>query len=100
MFEPYFTATTYGPFDKKVHNNAKKQLYKPKDLNLSKLSQQLAIEDKENIKLFIDNIIEEVKSVDDFTLIDRTLQDACVQNAQKSVTKIINPKKIINDYLQ
>lgn len=100
LFEPYFTATTYGPLDKEVHNNTKKQLYKPKNLDLSKLSQKLSVEDKQNIKLFINTIIEEVKNVDDFTLIDRTLQDTCVQNAQKSVTKIINPKKIIKNYLQ
>lgn len=88
-----FTADHYGPQDYSVNDKLQNEYYQPKEYNF--LDNQV----DQNIKHFIDDILYQLKSVDDFSLIDRALDDDAWFNAySNSDSKIMSREQMISDY--
>lgn len=100
LFEPKFEAWMYGPVDSEVYGNAKQDCYSPEELDKSKMNKIMSEAEKENIKIFIDGIISQTTSVDDFTLVDRTHEDKAWKNVYEEgkLHLKMDPTEIINEY--
>lgn len=113
LFEPNFEAWRYGPVDPDIQAAMNKQAYEPfvsdilniihEGLELEDEAFNKALEPSEvrNIRLFIDNIIEQTDDTDDFTLIGRVCEDEAWASVAKGDNndKIINPQTIIDEYV-
>lgn len=117
LFEPHFEAWQYGPVDLDVQAAINRQAYEPfvSDI-LGIVYEGLELEDKafaealepsevRNIRLFIDNIIEQTDNTDDFTLIGRVCEDDTWTSVAKGDgngngdDKIISPQSIVDEYI-
>ena len=88
-----FTADKYGPQDYSVNDKLRNEYYQPKEYNF--LDNQV----DQNLKHFIDDILEQLKDVDDFSLLDRAVQDDAWFNAYSNEdSKIMSREQIILDY--
>ena len=88
-----FTADKYGPQDYSIKQKWKTDIYQPKEYTFT--NDQV----DQNIKHFIDDILEQLKDIDDFSLLDRAVQDEAWRNAYtNSESKIMSRKDIILDY--
>lgn len=88
-----FTADKYGPQDYSVNDKLRNEYYQPKEYNF--LDNQV----DQNVKHFIDDILEQLKEVDDFSLLDRAVQDDAWFNAySNNDSKIMSKKQMILDY--
>ena len=88
-----FTADQYGPQDYSVKEKLKNEYYQPKEYSFQ--NNQV----DQNVKHFIDDILEQLKDIDDFSLLDRAVQDDAWINAYlNNDSKIMSRKDIILDY--
>lgn len=88
-----FTADKYGPQDYSIKEKLKNEYYQPKEYPF----QDNQVD--QNIKWFIDDILNQLKDVDDFSLVDRTHQDDAWFDAYYSTeSKIMSKKQMILDY--
>lgn len=88
-----FTADQYGPQNHSLKEKLKNEYHQPKEYPFTHR------EVDQNIKHFIDDILYQLKSVDDFSLIDRALDDGAWFNAySNSDSKIMSKEKMISDY--
>lgn len=88
-----FTADKYGPQDYSVNDKLRNEYYQPKEYNF--LNNQV----DQNVKHFIDDILEQLKDVDDFSLLDRAVQDDAWRNAYtNNESKIMSREQMILDY--
>ena len=88
-----FTADKYGPQDYSLKEKLKNEYYQPKEYPFTHR------EVDQNIKHFIDDILYQLKSVDDFSLIDRALDDDAWFNAySNNNSKIMSRQQMILDY--
>lgn len=113
LFEPNFEAWRYGPVDPDVQAAMNKQAYEPFVSDILGIAYEgLELENKafnktldpseiRNIRLFIDNIIEQTDNTDDFTLIGRVCEDDAWATVAKSDgnNKIISPQSIVDEYV-
>lgn len=88
-----FTADKYGPQDYSVNNKLQNEYYHPKEYKF--LDNQV----DQNVKHFIDDILGQLKDVDDFSLLDRAVQDDAWLNAYTNEdSKIMSREQMILDY--
>lgn len=88
-----FTADKYGPQDYSVNDKLQNEYYQPKEYNF--LDNQM----DQNVKHFIDDILEQLKDVDDFSLLDRATQDDAWFNAySNNDSKIMSREQMLLDY--
>lgn len=88
-----FTADKYGPQDYSVNDKLRNEYYQPKEYKF--LDNQV----DQNIKWFIDDILNQLKDVDDFSLVDRAVQDDAWLNAYTNEdSKIMSREQMILDY--
>ena len=88
-----FTADKYGPQDYSIKQKWKTDIYQPKEYTFT--NDQV----DQNVKHFIDDILEQLKDIDDFSLLDRAVQDEAWRNAYtNSESKIMSRKQMILDY--
>lgn len=88
-----FTADKYGPQDYSVKEKLKNEYYQPKNHTFQ--NNQV----DQNIKYFIDNILEQLKDIDDFSLVDRAHQDNAWFDAYNNKeSKIMSREQMILDY--
>lgn len=88
-----FTADKYGPQDYSVKEKLKNEYYQPKEYPFQ--NNQV----DQNVKWFIDDILNQLKDVDDFSLVDRTHQDDAWFDAYyNSDSKIMSKDQMILDY--
>lgn len=88
-----FTADQYGPQDYSTKEKWKNEKYKPKEY----IFQYNQVD--QNIKHFIDDILEQLKDIDDFSLVDRAHRDDAWFDAYyNSDSKIMSREQMILDY--
>lgn len=88
-----FTADKYGPQDYSVKEKLKNEYYQPKEYSFQ--NNQV----DQNVKHFIDNILEQLKDIDDFSLVDRAHQDDAWFDAYNNKeSKIMSRHQMILDY--
>ena len=88
-----FTANQYSPQDYSVKEKLKNEYYQPKEYPFQ--NNQV----DQNVKWFIDDILNQLKDVDDFSLVDRTHQDNAWFNAYYNTeSKIMSKDQMILDY--
>lgn len=88
-----FTADKYGPQDYSVKEKLKNEYYQPKEYSFQ--NNQV----DQNVKHFIDNILEQLKDIDDFSLVDRAHRDDAWFDAYyNSDSKIMSREQMILDY--
>lgn len=88
-----FTADKYGPQDYSVKEKLKNEYYQPKEYPFQ--NNQV----DQNVKWFIDDILNQLKDVDDFSLVDRTHQDNAWFDAYYNTkSKIMSKEQMMLDY--
>ena len=88
-----FTADKYGPQDHSVNDKLRNEYYQPKKYKF--LNTQV----DQNMKHFINDILGQLKDVDDFSLLDRAVQDDAWLNAYTNEnSKIMSSEQMILDY--
>ena len=88
-----FTADRYGPQDYSVNDKLRNEYYQPKEYKI--LDNQV----NQNVKHFIDDILDQLKDVDDFSLLDRAVQDDAWLNAYTNEdSKIMSKEQMMLDY--
>ena len=88
-----FTADQYGPQNHSLKEKLKNESYQPKEYPFTNR------EVDQNVKHFIDDILYQLKSVDDFSLVDRALNDdAWFKAYSNSDSKIMSRQQMILDY--
>lgn len=88
-----FTADPYGPYEYTVKEKWKNDNYQSKEYKF--LDNQV----DQNVKHFINDILEQLKDVDDFSLLDRALEDDAWLNAYSNKdSKIMSKEQMILDY--
>ena len=88
-----FTADKYGPQDYSVNDKLRNEYYKPEEYKF--LENQV----DQNVKHFIDNILEQLKDIDDFSLVDRAHHDDAWFDAYyNNESKIMSKEQMILDY--
>lgn len=88
-----FTADSYGPYEYTVKEKWKNDTYQPKEYKF--LNNQV----DQNVKHFIDDILEQLKDINDFSLIDRAqMDDAYLDAYDHSDSKIMSREQMILDY--
>lgn len=88
-----FTADKYGPQDYSVKEKFKNEQYQPKEYQF--LNNQV----NQNVNFFINDILNQLKNVDDFSLLDRAVQDDAWFNAYTNGdSKIMSREQMISDY--
>ena len=93
LFKADFEAWTYGPVIRDVYLKLKNKEYTPR--------QHFFNESDEEIKLFIDDVIQLIMEKSDFALVDRVHEDLSWQKAyQNPDSKIIDIKDIESEYSQ
>ena len=88
-----FTADKYGPQDYSVNDKLRNEYYQPKKYPFT--NHQV----DQNVKHFIDDILEQLKDVDDFSLLDRAVQDDTWLNAYTNEdSKLMSKEQMMSDY--
>ena len=88
-----FTADKYGPQDYSVNDKLRNEYYQPEEYPFT--NHQV----DQNVKRFIDDILEQLKDVDDFSLLDRAVQDDAWFNADTNEdSKIMSKEQMMLDY--
>ena len=88
-----FTADRYGPQDYSINDKLRNEYYQPEKYPFTnhKIDQ--------NVKHFIDDILYQLKSIDDFSLVDRALDDDAWLNAySNNNSKTMSRQQMILDY--
>ncbi len=99
LFEPAFEAWKYGPVDKTIYHEYKEGKFE----GFSCKEPNISIQNESNIrqiKSFLDDLIKNIDSVDDFGLVARSHQDKAWSeafNGQRDVP--IDASKIKSDYV-
>lgn len=105
LFPAKFSAWDYGPVIEEVYHNNKNKKYDCHAKSSSVISEINKVyfnEDNANneIKLFIDELFEEVINTSDFSLVDRSHEDKVWKNAYDKGRNIEMPiNEIIAEYL-
>ena len=88
-----FTANEYGPQDYSTKEKYKNEQYQPKEYIFEYTQTEL------NVKYFLDYMLDQIKYIDDFSLVDRDRQDDAWINAYlNNDSKIMPREDIILDY--
>lgn len=98
LFPTQFEAWTYGPVIKDVYLKNQKNEYEPLLSSFDAESEFKNIYQSEEIKKFIEDVFHKIQSVSDFTLVNRIQADVAWQEAFDSEDKIMDNKKIWNEY--
>jgi len=98
LFKPDFEAWKYGPVDNEVYRWDKQNEIKDFDNNFDTENDS----QKHQIKLFMDDLISQIDSVNDFGLVNRSHEDKAYQEAYEENTEHIpmNPEFIKRDYIE
>lgn len=94
LFDETFEAWTYGPVVRSVYNKNKSEHYKPnKDMELDEFKEY------PDIQRFIDELFEQINSVSDFSLVDRSHEDLVWKAAyDKGKSTVMDNEAIIREY--
>lgn len=96
LFDAEFEAWKYGPVIKEVYfANKTGDYYNDIDIHDSIYE----VEKNQEIKKFIDELFEQIYSVSDFTLVDRSHEDEVWKDAYKNKTAM-DKDKIIEEYME
>lgn len=88
-----FTANRYGPQNHTIKEKLKNEYYQPKKYPFTNR------EVDQNVKHFIDDILEQLKDVDDFSLLDKATQDnAWFEAYYNKESKIMSKDQMILNY--
>lgn len=98
LFPTQFEAWTYGPVIKDVYLKNQKNEYEHLLSSFDAESEFKNIYQGEEIKQFIEDVFHKIQSVSDFTLVNRIQADVAWQEAFDSEDKIMDNKKIWNEY--
>lgn len=97
LFDACFEAWRYGPVDKEVYKWFKNnELDCDTNVDIFSDSKISYIED---VKQYINELLEKIFKISDFGLVDITHSDDCWKNAIKTENKIISNEDIIKDYI-
>lgn len=99
LFKPHFEAWQYGPVDLDVHGAIYQKVYEGLELKDEAFDKALEPSEVRNIRLFIDDIIQQTNDTDDFTLIGRVCKDDAWVSVANSDDKAISPQTIISEYI-
>lgn len=99
LFSADFEAWTYGPVIFEIYVNDKNGDYDSID-KLSKFNPEQPFE--KDVLLFLDDIIEQINEMSDFTLVDRTHQDSSWINRYEpgQYRTKMNNEEIIKEYIE
>lgn len=90
LFDADFEAWTYGPVIRKVWKKHKNSEYNPEENDLNVNGE---------ILLFINELFEQINSVSDFSLVDRSHEDESWSDAySKGKSTNINKEQLIKEY--
>lgn len=98
LFPAKFEAWSYGPVIKDVYLKNQKNEYETLLSSFDAESEFKNIYQGEEIKKFIEDLFKKIQSVSDFTLVNRVHADIAWQEAFNSEDKIMDNKKIWNEY--
>lgn len=88
-----FTADKYGPQDYSTKEKWKNEQYQPKEYIFGYTQVEL------NVKYFLDYMLDQIKDIDDFSLLDRAVKDKAWLNAYTNEdSKIMSREQMILDY--
>ena len=88
-----FTADRYCPQDYSVNDKLRNEYYQPKEYPFK--NHQV----DQNVKHFIDDILDQLKNVDDFSLVDRAHHDDAWFDAYyNNESKIMSKEQMILDF--
>lgn len=88
-----FTADKYGPQNYSVNDKLRNECYQLKEYSFK--NNQV----DQNVKHFIDDILKQLKNVDDFSLLDKATQDnAWFEAYYNKESKIMSKEQMILDY--
>ena len=88
-----FTANEYGPQDYSTKEKYKNEQYQPKEYIFGYTQTEL------NVKYFLDYMLDQIKYIDDFSLVDRARQDdAWINTYLNNDSKIMPREYIILNY--
>lgn len=98
LFEAEFEAWQYGPVIPDVYSKFKNKSYG------DDAAVKFAIEEvgkHPEVKLFIDELFEQINSVSDFNLVDRSHDDLVWKNAyEKGSSTVMGNEEIVSEYKQ
>lgn len=101
LFEASFEAWRYGPVESEIYSKEKTEIYSRDNLSDQEIENFFNSPERKNIKEFIENIVRQTNSIDDFSLVDRTHQDEAWLKVYKEGEKHIkmDNNTIINEYI-
>lgn len=96
LFEPNFEAWTYGPVMPDIYRKRKANLFEPIPYEFDD-----SPEDQE-VKSFIVDLVEQIKGLSDFTLVDRSHEDKSWHDAyfKQGKSSPISPDAIKSEYAE
>ena len=102
LFSASFEAWKYGPVEIDVYDNLKNVIYLEEDLNDDVIDDFFNTAELKNVKLFIENIVNQVNNIDDFTLIIRVREDSSWSNVYSPDASHLSMdnSSIVNEYIE
>lgn len=97
LFDASFEAWRYGPVDREIY-----ELFKNDQLEISgdvNVFSNPAIPYMDDVKQYIDELLDKIFKTSDFGLVDMTHTDNSWKEAIKTENKLISNEDIIRDYL-
>ena len=95
LFDAKFEAWKYGPVVREVFNERNDDKYFSEELVREAVKE---VESVGDIKTFIDELISDIYSYSDLTLVFRSKQDTTWENAVKSEDRLINTFRLVQEY--
>ena len=99
LFAPDFAAGKYGPVIKRVYLACQNQQLEK--LNLKAVQQQITLDKlaRNEVILFVNNLLDQINDINDFGLVQRTHQDQAWKEAY-AAHRHMNPEMIKADYIK
>lgn len=98
LFPAQFEAWSYGAVIKDVYLKNQKNEYEALLFSFDAESEFENMYHGKEIKQFIEDVFQKIQSVSDFTLVNRSYSDVVWQEAFDSEDKIMDNKKILDEY--
>lgn len=102
LFSANFEAWKYGPVEIDVYKHLENVSYLEMDLTDDAIDNFFNTIELKNVKLFIENIVNQVNNIDDFTLIYRVREDSSWSNVYSPDASHLSMdnSSIVNEYIE
>ena len=102
LFSANFEAWKYGPVEIDVYKYLENVSYLEMDLTDDAIDNFFNTIELKNVKLFIENIVNQVNNIDDFTLIYRVREDSSWSNVYSPDASHLSMdnSSIVNEYIE